>query len=100
MSWRVGGITIIDVMHAMGIEPTNDLTWSVGNQVRDLYESRYSALPEKDLRTKTNGTGSHCFAVYPETMRADIVKIIKAQHTERQRQGELFPRPDPGDLHV
>ena len=84
------GITVIDVCRELQIEPTPALTWPVGNAVRDLYEQRYGCLPEKDLREKTNGTGSHCFAIYPEGMRNDIERIIRLHDWERQRQGDLF----------
>jgi len=84
------GITIVDVLHDLRIEPTPTLTWAVGAAVRDLYESRYGCLPEKDLRNKTNGPGTHCFAIYPESMRAEIVQVIHHHQTEAQRQGELF----------
>lgn len=96
MSWRVGGITIVQVCRDLGVEPTPELTWSVGMRVRDLYERRYGALPEKDLRPKTNARGSHCFAVYPEHMRPDIARVIKAHAWERRRQGDLFD-PARGD---
>jgi hypothetical protein len=84
------GITIIDVCRDERIEPVPELTWAVGARVREIYEMRYGMLPAKDLRTKTGGGGSHCFAIYPENMRATIVKILHEFNTERQRQGELF----------
>ena len=92
----IGGITVIDVCRSLNVEPDPSLTWPVGNLVRGLYERRYGALPEKDLRLKTNGGGSHCFAIYPEHMRADIERIIRAHAHERRRQGDLFEdnRPD------
>ncbi len=84
------GITIIDVCRALSVDPEPRLTWPVGNAVRDLYEGRYGALPEKALRTKTAGTGSHCFAIYPEDMRGDIERIIRLHDWERQSQCDLF----------
>lgn len=71
------GITIIDVCRQEKVEPVPALTWAVGAQVAALYERRYGRLPSKDLRTKTNGSGSHCFAVYPLRMRDEIANIIK-----------------------
>ena len=84
------GITVVDVCRDLKIEPVPALTWAVGNAVRDLYEARYGILPEKDLRTKTSGTGTHCFAIYPESWRGEIERIIREHDWERQRQGELF----------
>lgn len=85
-----GGITIIDVMRELRIEPTPHLSWQIGMAVRDAYERRFGYAPEKALRTKTNGPGSHCFAIYPRVMRETIVQIIRQFQTEAQRQGDLF----------
>jgi hypothetical protein len=83
-------ITVVDVCRDLQIEPEPRLTWPVGNAVRNLYESRYGELPEKALRTKTSGAGSHCFATYPEHMRGDIERIIRLYDGEAQRQSDLF----------
>lgn len=90
MSRRIAGITVIDVCRQMRIEPTKALTWPVGDRVRYIWEKKYLAPPDKDLRTKTCGEGSHCFAVYPEHMREIIRRVIRRQVSEQQRQGELF----------
>ena len=86
-------ITIIDVMRARNVEPTSELTWAVGAEVRDEWERRHGALPDKDLRRKTNGGGTHCFAVYPVTFWPVIEGIILAfqmrQQTEALQQMEL-----------
>jgi hypothetical protein len=84
------GITIIDVMRELQVEPTPRLSWEVGAAVRDYYEQFYGCLPEKELRPKTNAGGTHCFAVYPESMKPKIIKIIKLHEWESQRQMELF----------
>ena len=84
------GLTVIDVMRELRVEPTPDLSWAIGAAVRDAYEQRYGIPPDKALRNKTNGPGTHCFAIYPESMRAEIIKIIQYHQTESQRQGELF----------
>lgn len=83
-------ITVVDVIRDMGIEPEPNLTWAVGAAVRDLYEDKNGRLPEKRLRTKTDGHGSHCFAVYPESMRPEIEKIVGLFETNNKRQGTLF----------
>lgn len=83
-------ITIIDVCRIMGVEPTPELTWAVGAAVRDLWVERHGVLPEKELRPKTAGPGSHCFAIYPETMRDEIENIIAKHHTEAARQMTIF----------
>jgi hypothetical protein len=63
----------------------------VGALVRDRYASMTGALPTKVLRAKTNDPGTHCFAVYPDTMWSEIERIVRAHVTETTRQGELFP---------
>jgi hypothetical protein len=83
-------ITVLDVMRSMGVEITSSLSWSVGVRVRELYEARTGCLPEKALRTKTIGTGSHCFAVYPDVMRDDIERVVRAHATEATRQLQLL----------
>jgi hypothetical protein len=90
MGRAIEGITVIDVCRALQVEPDPPLTWSVGNLVRGMWERQYGALPEKDLRRKTAGGGSHCFAIYPYTWRDAIARVIMLHTTERQRQGELF----------
>lgn len=82
-------ITVIDVIRAMGIEPTPELCWSVGDKVRDLYEREVGHLPVKVLRQKTYDKGSHCFAAYPEEWRPRVQEIIRSMQTETSRQGEL-----------
>lgn len=85
------GITVIYVFRALRIEPVPQKTWAVGAAARDLFKSRNAgAAPEKKLFKKTNGTGSHCFAVYPVSYFADIERIIRSMETEEQRQGDLF----------
>ena len=85
-----GMITIVQVMRDIGIEPTNELCWSVGNEVRDVWELENGRLPFKELRQKTNGPGSHCFAVYPADWYFRIRAIILRHQTEAGRQGDLF----------
>jgi hypothetical protein len=71
------GITVVDVIRELKLHPSNELCWEAGAKVREFYISRYNKLPEKALRTKTSGPGSHMFAVYPPSMRNDIIRIIR-----------------------
>lgn len=87
------GITIIDVCRDLEIEPEPHLTWPVGSAVRELFERKYGRLPEKELRAKTNGAGSHCLAVYPKRMWAEIARIIHLHNGEAQRQFDMFKGP-------
>lgn len=82
-------LTIIDVMKRLRIEPTPELTWRVGTAVRVAYENKHGRLPEKGLRKKTSGPGSHCFALYSPSFVPVIEKIIRAHRAEKKRQGDL-----------
>jgi hypothetical protein len=86
-----GWITVIDVMRALHLDCAPRVTWAVGALVRDRYAQMTGVLPTKVLRAKTNDPGTHCFAVYPDTMWPEIERIVRAHVTETTRQGELFP---------
>ena len=86
----IAGITVPGVCKDMGVEPNKSMMWSVGLVVVNKYRDMYGALPPKDLRQKTYTEGVHCFAIYPEHMRAVIEAAIKAYGCEAARQGELF----------
>lgn len=83
-------ITVVDVFKSLGLEPTPEQTWAVGAAVRALYEERFGHLPHKELRRKTSGSGSHCFAVYPEEMRPQIQDCIARVNAEKAAQPDLF----------
>jgi hypothetical protein len=83
-------ITVVDVIKAMGLEPTPALTWSVGNTVRDAYERATGSLPVKALREKTSGVGSHCFAIYPAEWRVKIEEVVKLHRVEASKQMVLL----------
>jgi hypothetical protein len=82
----MGGITIVDVMRALQVEPTKRVTWLVGPRVRDRWSDIHGGPPPKALRQKTAGAGTHCFAVYPVAFRPEIEAIIRAHGTEAARQ--------------
>jgi hypothetical protein len=83
-------ITIIQVFRSLGIDPSSDVSWSVGNRVAALYRAEFGADPPKELRQKTAGSGSHCFAVYPAGWRRQIAEIIRAVCADEARQAPLF----------
>jgi len=87
------GITVPQVISDMGIEPEPALCWSVGNEMRDLYQMRNNnELPPKDLRQKTNADGTHCFAIYPEEYRPDIERKVRRELEYRKSK----PLQQPG----
>ena len=84
-------ITVVEVMRDMGIEVTSKLSWEIGNVVRDLWMTQHhGALPDKELRTKTSGHGSHFLAVYPENWRDRIEDVVRFHRAQKARQGTLF----------
>lgn len=72
------GFTVIDLIRAHGCEPEPRVSWPIGTAVREAYRARTGELPVKALRSKTSGPGSHCFAVYPETFRAEATDLVRA----------------------
>lgn len=68
--------TIVDIIRSMGIEPTTEMNWKVGGIARKRHAARYGRPPDKTLRPKTSGRGSHDLAVYPEEMRDEIKAIV------------------------
>jgi hypothetical protein len=82
--------TIIDVYRRLGFEPEKESTWNAGAAMREKYKEIYGTLPPKQLRTKTCGTGSHCFAIYPDNMMELAEKIVRNCARIEARQRELF----------
>lgn len=75
---------------ASKLKPVKEETWAVGAAVRDRYQEIYGSLPVKDNRPKTNGAGTHCFALYPETFEPIIEQVIGRMKIARDAQGDLF----------
>jgi hypothetical protein len=91
-----GYLTVIDIARQATPELTNEQAWSVGAQAADLFEEEYGHPPTKDLRTKTSGTGSHCFAVYPPPFHEKIKLLLRGLKAEMARQGRLQLGDDNG----
>ena len=83
-------VTIIEVARSMGLELSKDIAWEVGATVANRYREIYGTQPMKDLRQKTGGGGSHCFAIYPQTFVPVIKAAIEAAGAEKDRQGSLL----------
>lgn len=74
--------TVIDVLRERGIELVPAVTWACGTAAREAWLAHYGRLPDKALRKKTNGKGSHCFAVYPDYGRSLVEQAITATLSE------------------
>lgn len=83
-------ITVMQVFAAMGINPNPSVSWSVGSQVATMYANQYGEQPPKDNRPKTNGQGSHCFALYPYSWREKIEEVIAMTQAADDSQLGLF----------
>ena len=77
------GITVLDVIRELGLEPTSRDNWKIGSRVRLEYLDTYKKEPVKDLRQKTSGAGSHCFAIYPVEFVPKIREIIADFHISK-----------------
>jgi hypothetical protein len=86
---EVSGVTVIDVMRELRVELTSGLSWTVGARVREIWLAETGTLPDKVLRPKTNDGGTHCFAVYPDSWRPRIARVIGECETEAARQGRF-----------
>lgn len=71
--------TVIDIMRAMGVVPEKHLSWAVGRAVGALYRAEFGRKPDIESRTKTNGGGTHPFAVYPASWKRRIRQVIEKQ---------------------
>lgn len=86
--------TVVDLIKRLGYEVENELSWTAGCQLRDAWIALTGELPEKRLRQKSCGTGSHCFAIYPRHFYSEAIGIVarlaERIYSERARQMGLF----------
>jgi hypothetical protein len=64
-----GWLNIHDVARERGIELSNEQAWAWGSGMRGVWLWEVGTPPLKELRSKRDGTGSHCFALYPPSWR-------------------------------
>ena len=86
----MSGITVIEVFRALGSVPSRHQSWAVGSRVAAAFRAEFDREPPKELRQKTKGAGSHCFAVYPSEWRPRIEREALAVLGGDERQGDLF----------
>jgi hypothetical protein len=90
-----GRITITQVARSMGVELDNATAWSIGAGMADKYVREFGEQPPKELRPKTSGGGSHCFAVYPPTWESHIRRSIQAHADFTKQQLDMFSEEAP-----
>lgn len=83
-------ITVPMVANLIGVVLTNKIAWSVGSEIASMYFDKFGEQPPKDNRPKTNGEGSHCFALYPPSWKPIIEKAIFERVEYEKTQGTLF----------
>lgn len=83
-------ITVMQVARSIGITMSNAAAWSVGSLMASRYAETFGEQPPKDNRPKTNGSGSHCFALYPATWREQIEAAIRSAVDIERAQPDLF----------
>jgi hypothetical protein len=83
-------ITIIQVAKSIGVDLDNSTAWSIGSEMAAAYVDAFGEQPPKELRPKTSGSGTHCFAVYPYSWRAKIIDSIKSRQLIAKSQKNLF----------
>jgi len=82
--------TVMDRIKYKQLQATDNQSWTIGSMVRDEWVRQFATLPDKELRGKTKGAGSHCFAVYPESFVPVIDEIIDKFKLMSAKQGDLF----------
>lgn len=83
-------ITVPGIFRELGLEPEKSATTAVGIRVRDMWLKEHDELPRKELKRKTAGGGSHCFATYPASWRDRIIEVIRTFVVAESRQLSLF----------
>tara|TARA_R110002110_G_scaffold77412_1_gene203555 strand:+ start:467 stop:769 length:303 start_codon:yes stop_codon:yes gene_type:complete len=94
VSRKARWVTVPERIAALGYEQNsvvgNQLAWIVGARARDAWMAANESPPDLELRRKTCGTGSHCFAIYPPPWAAvidDMIDVTAADiEADRARQ--------------
>ena len=85
-----GWVTVHDVAEQIGVELDDEMAWSVGAKIASAWEWQTGTPPLKDLRSKKNGGGSHCFALYPPAFVDRMRLIIRGYRPPNADQMNLF----------
>ena len=85
-----GGVTVPAMIAELNLKYSKRLAWAAGNLCRHRWEELTGEQPAKELRKKTLGGGSHCFAVYPESFRPEMKRLIESLQAADDDQLNLF----------
>ena len=83
-------VTVHDVARAHGVDLNDVTAWAIGALTATAWEWSTGTPPLKDLRTKKNGGGSHCFALYPPAFADRMWLIIRGYRPPDADQLDLF----------
>lgn len=83
-------ITVPQVARLMGVVLDNRTAWAVGSEMAHQYQQEFGENPPKDNRPKTNGGGSHCFALYPAKWEKKIREVIESHLEQQAKQTDMF----------
>lgn len=88
------GITIIEVLRELRIEPDKSLTWALGTAVAAEWRKRTGTQPPIVRQPKTDPNASHpakhAICTYPDDFKPVILEKLSRFQTDAQRQGDLF----------
>lgn len=74
----------------MGVDLDDETAWSIGAQIATAWQWQTGTSPLKDLRSKKNGGGTHCFALYPPAFIERMQLIIRGHRPAKADQLNLF----------
>jgi hypothetical protein len=83
-------VTVMQCFALLGIVPESKVSWSVGSRVAAMWREEHGEEPRKELRAKTHGAGTHCMAVYPQSWRKRIERVIKESSEMYAMQADMF----------
>ena len=74
----VAGVTVPQVVRALGVPDAKGVAWAVGRVAAELWRERSGGKgPPVRLVPKNYGEGSHHMAVYPREFRRTLVRLVK-----------------------
>jgi hypothetical protein len=81
--------SIPEIYKEMHITVDQRTAWTIGNEVKEQWIAAKGYLPDKELRPKSNGKGTHVLAVYPEEWLERIKDVIRYHKSTPNRQGRF-----------
>lgn len=83
-------MTVIERLKERRLTMSKQQRWQLGAAARDRFIELTGRAPRKELRTKTSGAGSHCFAIYPREFEVELDALIDSYKAADDAQKKLF----------